>query len=241
MSGDIGTSAEKCKEGACVYVIPDLEELQRLRCGVCDSVLLLTPRVPNYNRKRRVYKHALGLTSLAIGFHQSSRQRIVELCRRFGIESNNTNVHVTLVDALNTRVSPEREQMIVDVHEALWVNNQVKVIGFDCIATKQTSRKLVVLLLQLCGPVGDAVSALKHHCARLPQYPLHCTFGVTSKANIGRLTTESSNFLQSCRDLEVYLNPFRLDELPPSYVADMKQVERLSIFLNNAHGRNATI
>ena len=171
-----------------------------------------------------MYKDAVGLTSLAIRCHAKSRQRIEDLCRQFDIQSNTTNIHVTIVDALDTTTnSPRANKLISNIHEALSVNNQVKVIGFECVATKKTSVKLVTLLLEFVGGTAkDAVAELKNQCDKLLQYPLHCTMGLTSTTNLDKLAMPSSNFLQSCQDLEIYLNPHRLEELPSSNHSNKK-------------------
>lgn len=214
--------AHKCD--SCIW-IPHPISLYQITCAVCRTSHKTDLNIARYNQNRRNYRSVLGLTSMMVRLYAKSRGRIIDLCQgEFDIHSNTPNVHITLVEGL---VPKPRERLHKAIVEALWVNNQVQVVGFQCIPTKRRKPKrvLVVLELHLCGSIHkEKVLERAFEDAMLPQYPLHCTAGTTMGTNVSKL--ESSDFLVRCQQLEIYINPHSLEELPPPPMEGDKTVRR---------------
>lgn len=205
-------------EDRCVWV-PHRDRLSFTVCAVCGKETA-SNGAASYNETRRVYRSALGLTSLMVRMHAKSRARILNLCQKFRIQSNTPNIHVTLAEGLDSgeAIAPgDREHLKEDIVNSFWTNNQVRVEGFQCIPTARSKHNhLVVLEVKLCGPIqGTGLLDRARARARLPQYPLHCAVGITSKTNAIHLRS-SASFSTQCQQLELYINPNSLQELAPA-------------------------
>jgi hypothetical protein len=98
------------------------------------------------------------------------------------------------------------------------MNNRVRVIGTNSVPTYHGDGvvSLVLLELDLCSKeLESAVTALRYFC-KIPQYPWHCTLGVTRK--VRQHDRIASQLLRDARmqGLELKLNWTNMGVLGPS-------------------------
>jgi hypothetical protein len=140
-----------------------------------------------YNAVRRSFKVDHGLASILAPLTREATELVSNEGRKYGITSNTTLAHVTLVDGLpsvsgDPQEHQTREEQIEGIRSACRSRPGLKVLGTDCRTSWSNESMLVVLKLQYeSDDVVHAVQPLIDQ-ARMPQWPFHCAVGIVEKS-----------------------------------------------------------